>query len=207
MSISNYAENAILDAVFNNTSLAVAQAYAQLHTGEPGEAGTSNVATETDREPASFGAAASGAVTSDADITWTSVAASETITHVSLWDSDTPGGGNCLWTGPLGPGTKNPVVAGVDDIFLSYGHGFTDDMRIQLLAIEGATLPTGVDGTTLYFVITDEIDSFQLSATSGGAAVNITAGGEAIAQRVVPAAVLIGQNFTIPSGQLVVSLD
>lgn len=207
MSISDYAELQLLDAVLNADAFSVTTVAVQLHTGEPGEAGTSNVATETDRTVATFAAAAAGACASDADITWTAVAATETYTHISLWDNATPAAGNCLWTGPLGVGTKNPAVAGADDIFLSYGHGFTDNMRVQMLALEGATLPTGINGTTLYFVITDETDSFQVSLTQGGAAVNVTAGGEAIVQRVVPVDILIGQNFTIPSGQLVVSLN
>jgi hypothetical protein len=50
VSISNYAENAILDALFNNTSLAVAARYVKLHTGDPGEAGTANAAGETTRK-------------------------------------------------------------------------------------------------------------------------------------------------------------
>lgn len=99
MSVSNYAENAILDAVFNNTSLAVAQPYVKLHTGDPGETGTANAAGETTRKALSVGAASGGVVTSDADLTWTNVAASETISHVSVWDAAS--GGNCLWTGPL----------------------------------------------------------------------------------------------------------
>lgn len=99
MSISNYAENAILDAIFNNTSLAVAQPYVKLHTGDPGEAGTSNAAGETTRKALSTGAAASGTVTSDADLTWTNVSTTETISHISVWDHVSAG--NCLWTGAL----------------------------------------------------------------------------------------------------------
>lgn len=99
MSISNYLEVELLDAVFNNDSFAVAAVYVKLHTGDPGEAGTSNAATETDRVQATFGAAASGAVANDADIEWTNVAANETISHISLWDNSTAG--NCLWTGAL----------------------------------------------------------------------------------------------------------
>ena len=37
MSIANYAENRILDALFNNTSLAIATPYVSLHTADPGE--------------------------------------------------------------------------------------------------------------------------------------------------------------------------
>ena len=99
MSYSDYLENAINDAVCNNTALQVAQVYVKLHTGDPGENGTANAAGETTRKAASFGASAAGTATSDADLTWTNVSTAETISHVSLWDASS--GGNCLGSGAL----------------------------------------------------------------------------------------------------------
>ena len=49
MSISNYAELALLNTL-RNTSFAVAATYVKLHTGDAGEAGTSNAATEATRK-------------------------------------------------------------------------------------------------------------------------------------------------------------
>ena len=98
MSISNYAENALLNTL-DGTSFSVANTYLQLHTGDPGEAGTSNVATESDRVAVTFGTATSGSLASSAAVTWTNVAANETVTHWSMWDAST--GGNCLWYGSL----------------------------------------------------------------------------------------------------------
>lgn len=99
MTISNYLEAKILDAVGNNVSLAVAQAYAKLHIGDPGEDGTANAAGETTRQAVSFGAAVAGAMSSDADVAWTNVSTAETYSHISLWDASVAG--NCLWSGPL----------------------------------------------------------------------------------------------------------
>lgn len=99
MSISNYAENAILDAIFNNTSLAKSARYVKLHTGDPGEAGTNNAAGETTRKSVTGAAASSGTFTSVNDLAWTNVSTSETYSHISLWDD--PTAGNCLWTGAL----------------------------------------------------------------------------------------------------------
>ena len=116
MSISNYLENAILDAVGNNTALQVAQAYVKLHTGDPGEAGTSNAAGETTRKSVSFAAASGGSMASDADAAWTNVSTAETLTHVSLWDNATAG--NCLWTGAL---TASKTVAVGDNFTIPSG--------------------------------------------------------------------------------------
>lgn len=98
MSISNYLENAWLNTL-RNTSLAVSAVYVKLHTGDPGESGTSNAATETTRKLISFSAASSGSMSSSATVEWTNVAATETYTHWSLWDASTAG--NCLFAGAL----------------------------------------------------------------------------------------------------------
>lgn len=98
MSISNYAELALLNTL-RNTSFAVAATYVKLHTGDAGEAGTTNAATEATRKAISFSAASSGSMASSATVEWTNVAATETYSHWSLWDATT--GGNCLWTGAL----------------------------------------------------------------------------------------------------------
>ena len=98
MSISNYAELALLDTL-RNTSFAVAATYVKLHTGDAGEAGTTNAASEATRKAISFSAASSGSMASSATVEWTNVAASETYSHWSLWDASTAG--NCLWTGAL----------------------------------------------------------------------------------------------------------
>jgi hypothetical protein len=99
MSLSDYAENKVADAICNNTSFAVAQVYVKLHIGDPGEAGTSNAAGETTRQAASFGAASGGVCTSDALTEWTNVSTTETISYVSFWDASSAG--NCLGSGAL----------------------------------------------------------------------------------------------------------
>ena len=75
----------------NATDTANAGVFVKLHTGDPGAAGTSNAATETTREEATFGAASSGALTNDAAIEWTNVSTTETYTHISLWSASSGG--------------------------------------------------------------------------------------------------------------------
>jgi len=97
--LSNYLCNAILDAVGNNTSFAVAVAYVKLHTQDPGPLGTANPATETTRKAISFGVASAGVITSDADISWTNIAGSQDATHFTVWDNLTAG--NFLFSGSV----------------------------------------------------------------------------------------------------------
>lgn len=120
MSISDYAENKLLDAVVNASTtgggLPTADPYVKLHIGDPGEAGTANAATETTRKQVAFGAAASGTATSTGDAAWTSVAGTETYSHISLWDASTAG--NCLWSGAL---TASKAVNAGDNFTIPSG--------------------------------------------------------------------------------------
>lgn len=84
--------NSFLDALGNATNYtAPAGFFVKLHTGDPGASGASNAATETTRQSASMAAAASGAITNDAAVTWTNVSTTETISHVSFWSASSAG--------------------------------------------------------------------------------------------------------------------
>lgn len=101
--------NAILNALCKSAAWTEPEAvWVQLHTGDPGAAGTSNAATETTRKQATFGTDADGGATSNtAALEWTDVAGSETYTHYSAWDASTSG--NFLFSGTV---TANAVTAG-----------------------------------------------------------------------------------------------
>ena len=100
MSISNYAELKILEHTTGKTSWTMpSTVYVKLHLGDPGEDCTSNAASNTSRESASWASAASGAIATSATISWTNVSATETYSHWSLWDASTSG--NPLWSGAL----------------------------------------------------------------------------------------------------------
>jgi hypothetical protein len=89
--LSNYGENLCAEALTDSP-------YIKLHKGAPGEEGTANAATTTTRDQVTLGAASGGARVSTTDAEFT-MAASETITHVSAWDHATAG--NCEWVATL----------------------------------------------------------------------------------------------------------
>lgn len=64
--------------------------YLQWHTGDPGAAGTANVSAVTTRLQVTFNAASSGSMTLSS-IGSSTMTATETITHVSLWDATSSG--------------------------------------------------------------------------------------------------------------------
>ena len=105
--LSTYLCNSFLDALGNATAYSVTNVYVKLHVGDPGANGTSNAATETTRKVVSFGAASTGQILSDADISWTNIAGSQDATHFTAWDNISAG--NFLFSGNL---TSNPYDAG-----------------------------------------------------------------------------------------------
>lgn len=110
----------ILDALCASVTWSEPAAnHIQLHTGDPGGAGTANQATETDRVQATFGTASTAAgtttISNTADLEWTAVAGSETYSYFSAWDSGA--GGNFLYSGTV---TANAVTAG-DDFTIAIG--------------------------------------------------------------------------------------
>jgi hypothetical protein len=99
----------ILDAIGNATAYSVATPHIQLHTADPGAAGTTAVAGNATRKSVSFGAASGGAMSNDAAITWTTgeVDTSEDYTHWSLWTASSAG--TFIMSGTM---TANAVVTG-----------------------------------------------------------------------------------------------
>ncbi|MFJ9633802.1 hypothetical protein ACIRU8_39520 [Streptomyces sp. NPDC101175] len=73
---------------------AVAGTYLQLHTGDPGAAGTANISVgSTARNSFVFSSSSSGSALSlgTAPSAWTNGGTSETLTHVSVWTASTAG--------------------------------------------------------------------------------------------------------------------
>lgn len=82
--------NALLN-VYRGTSFTGITLYIQLHTGDPGSAGTANASTNTTRNSASFSAASGGSMSLSASPTSWSMTATETLTHISMWDASSSG--------------------------------------------------------------------------------------------------------------------
>lgn len=107
--LSSFAATAILNAIGNATAFSVTTIHIQLHTADPGAAGTTAVAGNATRKAVSFDTASGGAMTSDAAVSWTAgeVDTAEDYTHYSLWDASTSG--NFLGSGTV---TANAVQVG-----------------------------------------------------------------------------------------------
>jgi hypothetical protein len=118
--------NSLLNALVNGTNYTAETAkWIQLHTADPGAAGTTAIAANATRKDisAAFSPAASGAVTNDVEVAWTGgeVDGTEDYTHYTIWTASSAG--TFLWSGVI---TANAVVIGdqfkllVGDIDLTF---------------------------------------------------------------------------------------
>ena len=116
MGLSTYLRNKILDAVFRNTSLAIAVPYISLHDGDPGDNGANELSGGSYvRGTVGFDAAASAATSNTDALAFTGLPGA-TITHLAVWDAES--GGNFAWGGAL---TAPKTVAAGDGVTFSAG--------------------------------------------------------------------------------------
>ena len=111
------------------TFTAPAAVYVQLHTGDPGSAGTTAVSSTTTRSAITFGASAAvsttRAITSSNTPSWASWAGTngEVVTHISLWSASSSGTFYCsialTASKTLGTGDTLNLTAGGTSISLT----------------------------------------------------------------------------------------
>lgn len=90
-----------------------------------------------------------------------------TVSWIGFWDNTT-----FLFPVPNGGGVpKNFVAVHSEDRIYAPAHGYTDTQKIVFFG----TPPTGTTEGTTYFVRDALPDSFKVAATSGGAAIDMTA--------------------------------
>ena len=124
-------------------------------------------------------------------------AGSVTIIAMGVYDALTVGN---LWDvillfdgSPLAAVVNTSDVAG--NTIQSPAHGLTTNDQVRVEQFPGDTpLPAGLAENTTYFVIATGLtaDVFELSATQGGAAIDITAAGRMLVMKLVP--VIVNQN-------------
>jgi hypothetical protein len=120
MSMSDYLENALLNAVLRNTPYtSPSQVYVALFTSDPTDAGTGTEVSGGGyaRQPITFNAPSNGQVTNAADILFPIATASwGTVTHVGIYDAQT--GGNLLFSGAL---TTSKTISANDQLKIAAG--------------------------------------------------------------------------------------
>lgn len=117
--------NKCLNVLSGTTFTAPANTYAELHTAEPGAAGTTAVSSVATRVVFAWGAASAGSKSIGATLpAWTNWAGTnnEVVTHIAVWDALT--GGNFQYSYRLesSPGVAAPKTVGTGDTLTLTSH-------------------------------------------------------------------------------------
>ena len=171
-----------------------------LHTGDPGTTGT-NEATGGSPAYARKGitwAAASGGQRISSNSQTFDVPAG-TYLAIGYWDAVTTGnfGG---WAPLGGQSPQVGTAANTGDVITSYAHGLVNTDRVVLEQFQGVSLPTGYTEGVFYYVVGATTDTFQVSLTSGGAAVTISADGELSFTKCIPETFAGQGQLTVATG-------
>lgn len=121
------------------------------------------------------------------------------IVGLGIWDAATAG--NLIDYVPFVGASRVFTATAVDDTFRSAGHPFTNGMRMRLFAIGAMPLPGNAGANTGFFVVNATTNTFQLSNTSGGTAIDVTTDGmgEAAQDLSTPVRAGIPINFGLSS--------
>lgn len=111
-----------------------------------------------------------------------------TVRAVSVYDAITAGTQKA-WS-PAGASARRAFSVDAADVtadtLTSAAHGLVNGNSVLVWPTIGAALPTGLSEDTEYFVVGAATDTLQLSATLGGAAINLTAIGDGDIQKFTP---------------------
>lgn len=172
------------------------------HIGAYTDLGTTEVAGGSyARQAVTWTSASSGVRDNNATIT-VPIPAGTTVVVGSVHDASTAGNLNGIFqigSTLRGVGT---VVSAAGDAISSNGHGLANTNRVFVSTVAGESLPAGLSATTLYFVVGATTDTFQLSLTSGGSAVDITALGDLAWFRTVPETFASAGNLVFAANAL-----
>lgn len=171
----------LIDATKNSVldSLGLLIDLVSVHDGYPGTDGSNEIAATT-RQAITWNVAAAGSLDNNANPAFT-IPAANTVRWLGLWFNDvadvyrgcTPAGGQAL---------KKFIGNDTDDVITCDNNGYADTDAVVLW---GDGLPTGLAEGTVYFIRDVTTDTFKLAATSGGAAIDLTADGDGWVQKIV----------------------
>jgi hypothetical protein len=183
--------DATKNGLLSGTDLATLATHVGLHTGFPPSAGNELTGGSPvyARQPIGWAAPAAGCRSMSPTPETFEVPAGSTVRCVGLWNALTVG--TLAAFAPAGSGATIAFGAAAADLatndLQSEAHGLAANDTVVVWPTIGATLPNGLAEDTIYFVLSTglTVDSFRLSLTQGGAAVDITGAGDGDLQRFV----------------------
>lgn len=185
------------DATVHQALDAITSTHLSGHSAWPGTGGANELSgAGYERAAVTLAAAASRRRVNAADVTLTMPDAGGTVAFLGLWDGATFKG--FVPIRPTGTSRQGFATVTVGDTLTSAGHGLEVGHRIVMDTAAG-TVPPGITVGVVYWVRTvPTADTFTLSATEGGATLDVTGSGEVWWAQVSP------EVFANPGGTLTV---
>jgi len=183
MPFTTTALDQMLDALAGGTPSSII-AYASLHSAysSSGANELTGGSPAYARQSVTWSAASAGSK-ADASVAGAfNVPAGDTVAFVGLWSASTSG--TFAGMGPNDAGTQYAFTAtsASPGVFTAPGSSYSNGNTVVLFPGAGGTLPTGVTAGTIYYVVSASGATFELSATSGGSAINTSSTGSGIVQ-------------------------
>jgi hypothetical protein len=213
MSKSNSFETSLLNHIFNNAAIAnvgdatglpasatAGSLHVSLHTADPGEAGTQSTSETVYTNYARIAVARSAAG-------WT--VSGNTVSNTAAINFATCGatGSTLLYWG-IGTAATGTGVLLYRGALSAAAQGMALGDRIAFFAMGNLALPGNITEGTVYFVKTvPSVDTITLATSSGGATVDITTDGQAMAFKIVPFSVSSGITPSFGIGALQIIED
>lgn len=194
--IANIADNAGTSPL---TSL-----YLALHSADPGAGGNQNTneATYTGYARVAVARTSSGFTVSGSSANLASLesfgactGSGQTLPYWSVGTASS-GAGKILYSGPVGVNKGVFTAMASSDIFTTPAYTPTNGDQVSFEVAIGATLPNGITAGTVYFVVSASGTTFKVSATNGGAAIDLTTDGEGLVFLCTPFVVTSSPSVT-----------
>lgn len=215
-SFTDYLENNVLNHIFGGADFTrPATLHVGLFTTLPNDAGTGGVEVTgagyarvaVTNNSTNFPAASGGSKSNGTQIQFAQATASwGNVKGFGIFDASS--GGNLLVASYLVGARKFCTVNTATDTITSTSHGFTNGQKIALWSPNG-TVFGGLTEFQNYYVIGSATNTFQVSATVGGAAIDLTTvgTGDVYAGLSYIGDVDNGNQMSFPASQLVILLD
>lgn len=171
-------ENRLLDLSLLNTDKMALMSV----LGSDSTAGTEVAGGSYARQTVTWAAAASGSKANSAAVNFSSMPAVD-VQGWAIYDS---AGTSRKWYGLFSPKTATAQASG--DTITATAHGYADGTKVVFLT---GYAPSGLSANVTYFVRDSAANTFKVSATLGGAALDVTSD---------TAGVVVGEVLEVASG-------
>ena len=209
MPFNNTTKNAACTGISGNITYIGCHTLVDPGTGTTANAGEASGGSYA-RQAVAWASAAAGTQANSGALTIP--VAAGTYGFLTFWNASSGNSGTqYMGYGPMGGSSAIKGFATVDptmtnDQFFAPGHGLSNTNTLFVYPEFGTTLTAPLVSGTLYYVINSATNTFQLSTTSGGSAVDLTTlnSGVLYWQRIVSEIFNAPGNITVAIGALVV---